>query len=100
MRAKSDCNGGLRPGNQTQFVHLHQAWVRGHDAHAKAIGAAFRSWDCSLVNIIAVAIPSSLTTLSLGGSAAAAMDDRTARIRSPVRRLLLKEIRSVALRPH
>ena len=30
--------------------------MRGHDAHAKAVGAAFRGGDCSLVNVIAVSI--------------------------------------------
>ena len=34
-------------------MHLHQAGMRGHDAHAKAICAAFRRRDCSLVNVIA-----------------------------------------------
>ncbi len=35
---------------------LHQAGMRGHDAHAKAIGTAFRRGDCSLVNVIAVSV--------------------------------------------
>ena len=46
----------LRPGDQPQFVYLHQAGMRGHDAHAKAVGAAFRRGNCSLVNVIAVSI--------------------------------------------
>ena len=46
----------LRPGDQTQFMHLHQAGMCRHDTHAKAISAAFRRGDRSLINIIAVAI--------------------------------------------
>src|SRR5439155_19705371 len=46
----------LRPGNQTQFVHLHETRMRRHDADAKAVSAAFRRGYCSLVNIITVSI--------------------------------------------
>ena len=44
----------LRPGDKAKLVCLHQAWVRGHDAHAKTVGAAFRRGNCSLVNIISI----------------------------------------------
>src|SRR5204863_753220 len=44
----------LRPGDQAKLVHLHQARMCGHDAHAEAIRPAFGGGDCSLVNIIAV----------------------------------------------
>ena len=37
-------------------MHLHQARVSGHDAHAKAVSAAFSRRDRSLVNIISVSI--------------------------------------------
>ena len=43
--------------------------MRGHDAHAKAICAAFRRGDCSLVNVIAVSV-----------SAASLIKDRRRRI--------------------
>jgi hypothetical protein len=32
---------GLRPGDEAQFMRLHQAGMRGHHAHAEAVGAAF-----------------------------------------------------------
>src|SRR5207244_7042487 len=44
----------LRPGDKAKLVCLHQAWVRGHDAHAKTVGAAFGGGDCSLVNLISI----------------------------------------------
>src|SRR5947208_16208618 len=46
----------LRPGYQAKLVHLHQARMCGHDAHAKAVRAAFRRGDCSLVNLLSVSI--------------------------------------------
>src|SRR5206468_9756604 len=46
----------LRPGNQTQFMHLHETRMRRHDAHAKAVSAAFRRRHCSLIDVIAVSI--------------------------------------------
>src|SRR5437762_5976493 len=46
----------LRPGNQTQFMHLHETRMRRHDAHTKAVSAAFRRGDCSLIDVIAVSI--------------------------------------------
>src|SRR4029450_3969954 len=39
-------------------MHLHQTGVRRQNAHAEAVGAAFRGGDCSLINIIAVSIRS------------------------------------------
>src|SRR5581483_1008744 len=35
---------------------LHETWMRGHYAHAKAVCAAFRRGDCSLVNVIPLTI--------------------------------------------
>jgi FHA domain-containing protein len=46
----------LRPGDEAQFVRLHQAGMRGHDAHAEAVGAAFGCGHVALVNVGAVAI--------------------------------------------
>ena len=37
-------------------MRLHQAGMRGHDAHAETVGAAFGRRDRSLVNVIAVPI--------------------------------------------
>src|SRR5262245_19610542 len=49
----------LRPRDQTQFVHLHQAGMRRHYTHAKAVGATFRRGDRSLVDIIPISIRAS-----------------------------------------
>jgi hypothetical protein len=46
----------LRPGDQAQFVRLHQARMSRHDAHAEAVGAAFGRGNASLVNVIPVCI--------------------------------------------
>ena len=40
-------------------MHLHKAGMRRHYAHAKAISAAFRSGNRSLVNVIAISIRAS-----------------------------------------
>ena len=45
----------LRPGDEAQFVRLHQAGMRGHDAHAEAVGAAFGGGNAALVNVVSVA---------------------------------------------
>jgi|SRR4030095_8320675 hypothetical protein len=46
----------LRPSDQAEFVLLHQAGMRGDDAYAEAVCAAFRRGNASLVNIIAVSV--------------------------------------------
>src|SRR5205823_8381044 len=45
-----------RPGDKAQFVRLHQARMRGHDAHAKAVGAAFGSGNAPLIHVIPIPI--------------------------------------------
>ena len=35
----------LGPGDQAEFVRLHQARMRGHDAYAETVGAAFGGGD-------------------------------------------------------
>ena len=37
-------------------MRLHQARMRGHDAHAEAVGAAFSRGNAALVNVCAVSI--------------------------------------------
>ena len=43
-------------------MRLHQAGVRGHHAHAEAVGAAFSRGNAALVNVIAVAIGLAIST--------------------------------------
>ena len=50
------CDRALRPGDEAEFVRLHQAGVRGHDAHAETVGAAFGRGNTALVNVSAVAV--------------------------------------------
>src|SRR5206468_3103495 len=47
---------GLRPRDETQFVRLHKAGMRGHDAHAETVRPAFSRGNATLVNVVAVAI--------------------------------------------
>ena len=44
------------PGDEAQFVRLHQAGVGGHDADAETVGAAFGRGNAALVKVRAVAI--------------------------------------------
>jgi hypothetical protein len=53
---RSNCTRALRPGDQAQFVSLHQAGVGGDDADAEAVGAALGGGNTALINVIAVAI--------------------------------------------
>jgi hypothetical protein len=46
----------LRPGDEAEFVRLHQAGVGRHDADAETVGAAFSRGNASLVNVIAVPV--------------------------------------------
>ena len=46
---------GLGPGDEAQFVCLHQERMRGHHPHAEAVGAALSRGNASLVNVSAVA---------------------------------------------
>src|SRR5215467_5245921 len=48
--------GKLGPGDEAQFVRLHQAGVCWDDANAETVGAAFSCGNAAPVNVISVAV--------------------------------------------
>jgi hypothetical protein len=55
-RLKDELAETLRPGDEAEFVRLHKARVRGDDADAEAVGAAFGRGHTALINVISVAV--------------------------------------------